>query len=160
MQAKITKHNFKDNAFLLWHSFTIQSNPMWINGRRYSLFPCIFYNTTLTYKLKHLRFQLTRNENCKEHLDQAKQQCLSIQLLKVLSVSASTTVVTLSWAGSSNFKERQFAFITTWFYKPDVLIVTYAWSWYFMDALKLFTGVPVKFVRCWNKWCLTTFIQV
>jgi len=33
------------------------------------LFARIFYN--ITYKLKHLRFQLTRNENCKQHLDQA-----------------------------------------------------------------------------------------
>ena len=33
------------------------------------LFARIFYN--ITYKLKHFRFQLTRNENCKEHLDQA-----------------------------------------------------------------------------------------
>ena len=33
------------------------------------LFARIFYN--ITYKLKHLRFQLTGNENCKEHLDQA-----------------------------------------------------------------------------------------
>ena len=32
------------------------------------LFARIFY---ITYKLKHLRFQLTRNENCKERLDQA-----------------------------------------------------------------------------------------
>jgi len=48
----------------------IQSNPMRINGRAYSSLPVrIFYN--ITYKLKHPRFQLTRNENCKEHLDQA-----------------------------------------------------------------------------------------
>jgi len=33
------------------------------------LFARIFYN--ITYKLKHPRFQLTRNKNCKEHLDQA-----------------------------------------------------------------------------------------
>ena len=33
------------------------------------LFARIFYNITFTYKLKHLRFQLTRNENCKEHLE-------------------------------------------------------------------------------------------
>jgi len=33
------------------------------------LFARIFYN--ITYKLKHLWFQLTGNENCKEHLDQA-----------------------------------------------------------------------------------------
>jgi len=31
------------------------------------IFARIFY---IAYKLKHLRFQLTRNENCKEHLDQ------------------------------------------------------------------------------------------
>ena len=35
------------------------------------LFARIFYNTVTTYKLKYLRFQLTRNENCKEHIDQA-----------------------------------------------------------------------------------------
>ena len=35
------------------------------------LFARIFYNITFTYKLKHLRFQLTRNKNCKENLDQA-----------------------------------------------------------------------------------------
>jgi len=47
----------------------IQSN---VNKRaQVFLFPRIFYNITFTYKLKHLRFQLTRNENCKEHLDQA-----------------------------------------------------------------------------------------
>jgi len=33
------------------------------------LFARIFNN--ITYKLKHLRFQLTRNENCKQRLDQA-----------------------------------------------------------------------------------------
>jgi len=33
------------------------------------LFARIFYN--IAYKLKHLRFQLTRYENSKEHLDQA-----------------------------------------------------------------------------------------
>jgi len=32
-------------------------------------FACIFNN--ITYKLKHLRFQLTQNENCKQRLDQA-----------------------------------------------------------------------------------------
>jgi len=48
-------------------SYPIQSN---VNKRaQVFLFTRIFYNTT--YKLKHLRFQLTRNENCKEHLDQA-----------------------------------------------------------------------------------------
>jgi len=43
------------------------------------LFARIFYNITFAYKLKHLRFQLTRNENCKEHLDQARR------LLRVLT---------------------------------------------------------------------------
>ena len=34
------------------------------------LFARIFYN--IAYKLKHLdRFQLTRNENCEKHIDQA-----------------------------------------------------------------------------------------
>ena len=45
----------------------IQSN---VNKRaQVFLFIRIFYN--ITYKLKNLRFQLIRNENCKEHLDQA-----------------------------------------------------------------------------------------
>ena len=45
----------------------IQSN---VNKRaQVFLFARIFYN--ITYKLKHIRFQLTRNENCKEHLGQA-----------------------------------------------------------------------------------------
>ena len=43
------------------------------------LFARIFYNITFAYKLKHLRFQLTQNENCKEHLDQARR------LLRVLT---------------------------------------------------------------------------
>jgi len=46
---------------------TLQSN---VNKRaQVFLFARIFYNITFTYKLKHLRFQLTRNENCKEHLE-------------------------------------------------------------------------------------------
>jgi len=45
----------------------IQSN---VNKRaQVFLFARIFYTITFTYKLKYLRFQLTRNENCKEHLD-------------------------------------------------------------------------------------------
>ena len=47
----------------------IQSN---VNKRaQVFLFARILYNITFTYKLKHLRFQWTRNKNCKEHLDQA-----------------------------------------------------------------------------------------
>ena len=50
-------------------TYPIQSN---VNKRaQVFLFARIFYNITFTYKLKHLRFQLTRNKNCKEHLDQA-----------------------------------------------------------------------------------------
>ena len=45
----------------------IQSN---VNKRaQVFLFARIFYNITFTYKLKHLRFQLTRNKNCKEQND-------------------------------------------------------------------------------------------
>ena len=45
----------------------IQSN---VNKRaQVFLFARIFYN--IAYKLKHFRFQLTRNENCEEHFDQA-----------------------------------------------------------------------------------------
>ena len=62
---------------------------MRINGRRYSSLPVFFYKITHNLKHAHLRFQLTQNENCKEHL--APSQFLSRQLLKVLSVSASTT---------------------------------------------------------------------
>ena len=51
------------------------------------LFARIFYN--ITYKLKHLRFQLTRHENCKK--TSWSGQCLYGRLLKILSVSASTT---------------------------------------------------------------------
>ena len=54
-----------------WRLFQlpIQSN---VNKRaQVFLFAHIFYNITFTYKLKHLRFQLTRNGNCKDHLDQA-----------------------------------------------------------------------------------------
>ena len=40
-----------------------QSNPSNVNKRAQ-----VFYN--ITYQLKHLRLQLTRNENCTEHLDQ------------------------------------------------------------------------------------------
>jgi len=47
----------------------IQSN---VNKRAHVfLFASIFYNITFAYKLKHVWFQLIRNENCKEHLDQA-----------------------------------------------------------------------------------------
>ena len=49
--------------------YPIQFN---VNNRaQVFLFARIFYNITFTYKLKHLRFQLTRNENFKEQLDQA-----------------------------------------------------------------------------------------
>ena len=48
--------------------YPIQSNT---NKRaQVFIFARIFYN--ITYELKHLRFQLTRNENRKEHLDQAR----------------------------------------------------------------------------------------
>jgi len=69
-----------------------QSNPIQSNVNKRAqvfLFARTFYNITFTYKLKHLQFQLTRNKNCKEHLDQASV-CLD-DILKVLSVSASTT---------------------------------------------------------------------
>ena len=48
------------------------ANPIQSNANKRAqvfLFARIFYN--IAYELKHLRFQLTRNENCKEHLDQA-----------------------------------------------------------------------------------------
>ena len=48
----------------------IQSN---VNKRaQVFLFARIFYNITFTYKLKHFRFQLTRNENCKKNIGQAR----------------------------------------------------------------------------------------
>ena len=53
-----------------WRSGKLR-NPIQSNANKRTqvfLFARIFYNTT--YKLKHIRFQLTRNENCKEHLDQ------------------------------------------------------------------------------------------
>jgi len=87
--------------FGVWRCFSewFQSNPIQSNVNKRAqvfLFARIFYNITFTYKLKHLRFQLTRNENCKEHLDQASVClddffCLSRRFLKVLSILASTT---------------------------------------------------------------------
>ena len=57
-----------------YNNVSEQSNPIQSNVNKrvqVFLFARIFYNITFTYKLKHLRFQLTRNKNCKEHLDQA-----------------------------------------------------------------------------------------
>ena len=48
------------------------SNPIQSNANKRAqvfLFARIFYN--ITYKLKHLCFQLTQNENCKLRLDEA-----------------------------------------------------------------------------------------
>ena len=60
IEIEIGNHGWKQ-------SIPIQSN---VNKRaQVFLFARIFYN--ITYKLKHLRFHLTRNENCKEHLDHA-----------------------------------------------------------------------------------------
>jgi len=50
------------------------SNPIQSNVNKRAqvfLFARIFYNITFTYKLKHVRFQLTRSEHCREHIDQA-----------------------------------------------------------------------------------------
>jgi len=69
-----------------------RTNPIQSNANKRAqvfLFARIFYKITHNLKHAHLRFQLTQNENCKEHL--APSQFLSRQLLKVLSVSASTT---------------------------------------------------------------------
>ena len=62
--------------------YSIQSNAN--KWAQVFMFACIFYN--ITYKLKHLRFQLTRNENCKEHFDQA-----SVCLDEFWCISSSTT---------------------------------------------------------------------
>jgi len=56
------------------HALIVKCNPIQSNVNKRAqvfLFARIFCNITFTYKLKHLRFQLTPNENCKEHLDQA-----------------------------------------------------------------------------------------
>ena len=82
----------KVTQWLLEHKHKIMSNPIQSNVNKRAqvfLFARTFYNITFTYKLKHLQFQLTRNKNCKEHLDQASV-CLD-DILKVLSVSASTS---------------------------------------------------------------------
>jgi len=64
--------HMKAFAYQARHHQVSNINPIQSNANKRAqvfLFTSIFYN--ITYKLKHLRFQLTRNENCKEHLDQA-----------------------------------------------------------------------------------------
>jgi len=77
----------------------IQSNPTQSNANKRAqvyLFARIFYN--ITYKLKHLQFQLTRNENCKWHLDQASV-CLDdfwkyCNTTQKMNISANMTSIT------------------------------------------------------------------
>jgi len=63
---------FRDKGPLNGCVCTMQSNPIQSNANeRAQVFLYIRIFTNLTYKSKHLRFQLTRNENCKQRLDEA-----------------------------------------------------------------------------------------